>query len=1406
MNSVCIACRLLCLAVFVASARHVRADSIFWNNADGGAFNVGSNWQGGGIPGPLDVAVFNLASASGYAVLFDGDVLNDGLRVPRDIVSFHLGGFTYTLTSTLTVGDQSTGALEVRGGTLATDSHVTLGGPQGAIGALTVTGTDSGALFEGFWVGDLGDGTLVVEDGGSLVSGGTLLGRVAGAVGRITIDGEGSTWTNTDFVAIGENGDGVLEVRSGGGVDVAVVCVIGAWPGSSGDVLVTGSNSMLSAGPLGIGARSHGTLTIDGGGAVSSAWSQIGGATGGTGTVVVRGPVSRWTNTDFLDVGLNGEGTLRLEDGGSLTSAHVSLGNNVERLLSETTVTGSGSNLNVTGSLWIGNVGLGALLTEDGGSVAAQDAVVGSQPGSAGSATISGVGAHWDIASAANVGWAGTGTLMISGGGMLTSGAPTHIGSQPGAHGTTTVTGNGSQWTHSDHIILGAEGNGTLRVENGGAVSGSWCHFAEGEAAQGLLVVDGVGSSLSMTFQLNIGVRGRGDLQVLNGATISNSWCRIGDWASAEGVATVSGPGSTWTCSEWANIANAGRASLTVTDEAEFSASTVSVGSAAGGSGTLTVSNGGQTHSPTLTVFQGSRLQGDGTVHSTVTNRGTVAPGVSAGAMTVDGDYAQSETGVLSIEIGGTAPGADHDQLVVTGGATLDGALHIELINGFTPQPGDVFEIMTFASRSATFAEFFCIQLPGGSVLAIRYSDTGVTLEVAPACGGTCYDLSADCDGDGIPDACEIADCTPGDPACNDCNNNGVPDICDVPMSAGCPDGHCTQNCSQDANEDCVPDECIAWDGETGSDLWSEPLNWDQDIVPDNMPGSPGPQQTFAVDIPGSMSVVTLDIQAEIDSLRLLDGASLDITLGDLTMETTNGILNNGDMTIGDDHAIIAAAPDGAVPITGDSAVTLAGATAALSSASAANLLTNSTSIIGEGMIDAAFVNQTNGTVDANALDATLTVTGSNTKVNNGAFRATAGGTLLVHETSVTGIGIYEADGGVLSLAPGAGTVSVTGVNMSITNGGRGHVDGAALINMFGLLAIDTCGAYQAAPEAIGGVSARLTADQVQISETIPGSGGAMMLADSMSVDVATTVTIQGTAPGWPFGGCTPPRLGLENAAAMQAGSLSIIDGAAVELADSATMVIENDLLMAIDPGCLGLNLGGCTPPRLHAMSASQVNIGGDLFIPAIADITVTVPFEPASPLMTLAGDFVNESTDPTMFGWENGPLTLNGNGVPQTFEVAGQDLGTVPDGLASNFAMGTIDVSSGTIVAFVDVLDNDSGGQAPCTEALYVKDLILRAGSTVTVTDTTVYYETITDEGATVKLLGCGQLLFVCGDPTGDCQVTLDDFETFQSCFTGADSGPIADGCAQADFDHDGDIDFVDFGQLQLIFDGGNN
>lgn len=197
--------------------------------------------------------------------------------------------------------------------------------------------------------------------------------------------------------------------------------------------------------------------------------------------------------------------------------------------------------------------------------------------------------------------------------------------------------------------------------------------------------------------------------------------------------------------------------------------------------------------------------------------------------------------------------------------------------------------------------------------------------------------------------------------------------------------------------------------------------------------------------------------------------------------------------------------------------------------------------------------------------------------------------------------------------------------------------------------------------------------------------------------------------------------------------------------------------------GCVNNNpVGGCTPPVFG--DGSTANVGGDGMggDPATVDIGGSLIIEGGvrisvgpSLVFTLAGDFINRADplwcidddppcdpwDPRFFqfDWTSGTLILNG--TDQAFEVAGEDVGPTRDGFVDNFAMGQIEVASGSDVTFA-FLFHYQPLKDDCSAALYVQDLILRKGSSVTISQCKVYYDTLIDEGAAVTLLGCGELI----------------------------------------------------------------
>jgi hypothetical protein len=169
----------------------------------------------------------------------------------------------------------------------------------------------------------------------------------------------------------------------------------------------------------------------------------------------------------------------------------------------------------------------------------------------------------------------------------------------------------------------------------------------------------------------------------------------------------------------------------------------------------LSIADGGQFSSVgALTIAAKGSLQGNGAAAANVLNAGVVAPGNPVGNLSVEGDYSQTDAGILRIELNGTAPG-QAGLLNVTGAATLNGTLGVELgaNNGvpYVPQPGSTFTILS-ATEGLT-GQFSTLQLPelsAGRSWLVGYSGNSVTLAVAGAEG-----VAGDYNGNGIVDAAD---------------------------------------------------------------------------------------------------------------------------------------------------------------------------------------------------------------------------------------------------------------------------------------------------------------------------------------------------------------------------------------------------------------------------------------------------------------------------------------------------------------------------------------------------------------------------------------------------------------------------------------------------------------------------
>ena len=101
-------------------------------------------------------------------------------------------------------------------------------------------------------------------------------------------------------------------------------------------------------------------------------------------------------------------------------------------------------------------------------------------------------------------------------------------------------------------------------------------------------------------------------------------------------------------------------------------------------------------------AIAGGLLEGTGEVFANFVNGGTVSPGGDGaiGTLTIHGNYTQTSSGTLNIDL---ASASSFDRLLIDVAASLAGALHVNLINGFMPSHNQTFTIMTFGSHTGNF-------------------------------------------------------------------------------------------------------------------------------------------------------------------------------------------------------------------------------------------------------------------------------------------------------------------------------------------------------------------------------------------------------------------------------------------------------------------------------------------------------------------------------------------------------------------------------------------------------------------------------------------------------------------------------------------------------------------------------
>ncbi len=151
---------------------------------------------------------------------------------------------------------------------------------------------------------------------------------------------------------------------------------------------------------------------------------------------------------------------------------------------------------------------------------------------------------------------------------------------------------------------------------------------------------------------------------------------------SAAGALTKVG-GGTWTLT----------AANSYTGPTSITAGAIKIGNTSGsvfGSGDVTIGSGGT-------------LTGAGSFTGSLVNEGLYAPGNSP-ALTTLSAFSQAATGILEMEIASLTRGTGYDALDVTGLLEFGGTLRLLLLDGFTPEAGQSFDLFDASTMTGAFS------------------------------------------------------------------------------------------------------------------------------------------------------------------------------------------------------------------------------------------------------------------------------------------------------------------------------------------------------------------------------------------------------------------------------------------------------------------------------------------------------------------------------------------------------------------------------------------------------------------------------------------------------------------------------------------------------------------------------
>lgn len=175
-----------------------------------------------------------------------------------------------------------------------------------------------------------------------------------------------------------------------------------------------------------------------------------------------------------------------------------------------------------------------------------------------------------------------------------------------------------------------------------------------------------------------------------------------------DGASLIGNDGSTLLASDGATLLASDGATFISDQGSASAASRPPMGPEAATAAPGFVQTGGETDLSHVWILgtaaiNGGTVTGSGIVVGDLTNNSFIAPGHSAGGISIFGNYTQGAQGTLVIENGGAKPG-QYDRIDVLKTATLNGKLDVRDINGYTPDTLDTFTPLGCNASSGNFS------------------------------------------------------------------------------------------------------------------------------------------------------------------------------------------------------------------------------------------------------------------------------------------------------------------------------------------------------------------------------------------------------------------------------------------------------------------------------------------------------------------------------------------------------------------------------------------------------------------------------------------------------------------------------------------------------------------------------